>query len=388
MLGTFGLRPKGTMSARAAGLAESLVPLGVDSLIVTVPWDSPESAGERGYFNGIPYVNTRTVRPRLWPMAVREMVAEASRFQPHLVHLFKPKGFGDLTARCLHQSGLPVVVDMDDWEGDGGWNDVLPYSRAQRRLFDWQERTWPARADGVTVASEVLWHRARQFGAPLNAMLRVPNALSVDRFRELSPQPGAEKTGVTGQELNILVYTRFVEFSPSFLIKVLAQVVGRCPATTLTVAGGSGDGTAERTLEADAARAGLRDHLKLIGWQDPKHLAEVASTCHVGLVPFDDTNINRAKCSVKLLELLACGLPVVASNVGENRTYVRPGRNGLLARAGDAAGHASAIVDAYAARQFGMIDSEQIRHDARERFSWDRTARSVRQRYLGITPGS
>jgi glycosyltransferase involved in cell wall biosynthesis len=44
--------------------------------------------------------------------------------------------------------------------------------------------------------------------------------------------------------------------------------------------------------------------------------------------------MNRAKCSVKLLELLAAGLPVVASRVGQAREYIAHGESGLLVEPG------------------------------------------------------
>jgi glycosyltransferase involved in cell wall biosynthesis len=61
-------------------------------------------------------------------------------------------------------------------------------------------------------------------------------------------------------------------------------------------------------------------------------------------VPIDDTLINRARCSVKLLELMAAGLPLVASRVGEVAEYIEDRQSGLLVAPKDSAALAEAIL--------------------------------------------
>jgi glycosyltransferase involved in cell wall biosynthesis len=48
-------------------------------------------------------------------------------------------------------------------------------------------------------------------------------------------------------------------------------------------------------------------------------------------MPLLDRSFERGKSGFKLIQYLACGLPVIASPIGVNSSIVRNGQNGLLA---------------------------------------------------------
>jgi glycosyltransferase involved in cell wall biosynthesis len=59
--------------------------------------------------------------------------------------------------------------------------------------------------------------------------------------------------------------------------------------------------------------------------------AQLLSECDIGIMPLTDTEFTRGKCGLKLIQYMACGLPVVASPVGANCEIVEENHNGFLA---------------------------------------------------------
>ncbi len=71
-----------------------------------------------------------------------------------------------------------------------------------------------------------------------------------------------------------------------------------------------------------------------LGWSlegEPQALAEF----DVGIMPLRDAPFERGKCGFKLVQYMACGVPMIASPVGVNRGLVDHGVTGYLAQTPD-----------------------------------------------------
>lgn len=88
-----------------------------------------------------------------------------------------------------------------------------------------------------------------------------------------------------------------------------------------------------RVRAVGAGKMAERDYfpgLDLIEWTEEDEVAEV-QRMDIGIMPLVDSPFERGKSGYKLIQYMACGLPVIASPVGVNREIVAEGESGFLA---------------------------------------------------------
>ena len=338
MLGTFGAWRLGTIQARALPFAQALSERGIRTTILTTPWDAPNEAGIIDVRNGVPIINTCSVSTRQPFLAARQQASWVNRLQPAVLHVFKPKGFGALATRLV-PAHIPVIVDSDDWEGDGGWNEVAGYSWLQQRVFHHQEQDLIRRSTAVTAASTLLQYRARRLRPwQPDSVTLIENGLSDSRERALQRARIRPPSSINPPV--VLLYSRFAEFDQTWLnefCNVLAAIL-----TTEIVVRVVGR---NRIPEDPPDRIG-NIHFDFMGYVATEDVPALLGTASLAVYPYVDSLITRSKQSVKLLELMAAGCPVIASDVGEVARTIDC--SGQLVDSADPADFACHVVDALA----------------------------------------
>ena len=381
----FGLRAKGTTRARVLPLARELARRGHTVAVFVPPYDSPEDSGRRWADESVDVINVAL--PGLgqggaaWHLWLGWRLFHAVRvWRPDVAHVFKPKGPSGLVGALLwitrqktkdegrgtkesvirHPS---LVVDSDDWEGPGGWNDDprTGYPGIQRRFFAWQERYGLSHADAWTVTSECLRRRAIAFGANSERVYILHNGIEVSSFPATSFQGLASSNQLPG---SVILYTRFAGTRAADVAAIWARVREHTPGATLTVVG--------RGLAGEERELAGMPGITVQGWVEPAELPVLLGRMSVAIVPWADTPPNRARHSAKVLELMAAGLPIVAYAVGE--LQVTLGEAGVLALPGDVDGFAAAVAallaDPDRAAQLGAAAQTRVKSV----FAWGRLA--------------
>lgn len=201
-------------------------------------------------------------------------------------------------------SGVPYALDFDDALFH---NYDLHRSVWVRRLMGRRLDKLMAGARLVTAGNEYLAQRARDAGAPWVEI--VPTVIDLDRYY---PKVGVQQADVprivwVGSPSTVTYLSILVEslkaLSRRFIFKL--RVVG-----------------------AEFTMPGV--DVECVPWSEAAEVASIAQ-CDIGIMPLKDSPWERGKCGYKLIQYMACGLPVVASPVGANVQIVRDGENGFLA---------------------------------------------------------
>jgi len=430
MVGPFGLKTKSTMRERALPMAQALGKRGHHVSVIVPPWDSPEDAGKSYLHDGVQIINTplpKLPAPFFYLTLTGWLAKFALQQHPDIIHFFKPKAYAGLThilldtLRRFKRHSAALVVDEDDWER--AWNAIEPYSSAQKQLFAWQEPWGITHADAVTVASKNLQYYAETLHVPVESIFYVPNGVrgmtgavdvsrafsvwqkeffgaAMEAFQPAEPagqrlplyaeappsQPDPDFHGIIRAQYAlygkpvVLLYTRFFEFNLDFLLEVMQAVHGYLPATRWLIVGKGFFGEEEKLAQMVKA-AGLNNRVIFTGWVDKAELPHCFAAANVAVYPYDDTPVNRTKCSVKLLDLLSAGVPVVASKVGQNAEYIRHRQTGVLVPPNDAAAMAQAVVAILSSSQAQQFLGQSAVQDVHHRFGWHTLAATVEQAY-------
>jgi glycosyltransferase involved in cell wall biosynthesis len=309
---------------------------------------------------------------------LREVIA----WQPDVVHAFKPKAYSGLVAWWLwnvRRNHQRLVTDSDDWEGWGGWNEIGSYSYVQKHFFAWQERWGMSHCHKLTVASRTLYDLALSHGIPGAQIIYVPNGPGIPSDLTASPEKRSE-LGLQDRPV-VLVYSRLFEFDVARLVAVLKEVQGELPDLAVLMVGTSLFEEDAKAFRIQIESAGLLDAIFDMGWVEESQISSVLNSADVAIYLMDDTLVNRAKCPVKLADLLFAGVPVVAEDVGQVSEYVVPGKTGLLRKTGDSEGISADLIRLLREPSLREQFSTGAKNHMESNFRWEHLAGIVSRAY-------
>jgi glycosyltransferase involved in cell wall biosynthesis len=165
-------------------------------------------------------------------------------------------------------------------------------------------------ASAVTVGNRILADYARQFNSSVHV---VPSTIELDEYPVI-PEPADQSKFIvcwTGSSTTLVHFEQARD--------ALERLATRVPLVVKIIC--------SKPPERPIAGAEMR----FVRWSAEGEAQEVGA-CHAGIMPLPDNKFCRGKCSMKALQFMATGRPVVLSPVGANVDLVRDGDNAFLAR--------------------------------------------------------
>lgn len=214
-------------------------------------------------------------------------------------------------------AGVPVIIGSQRQLGD-----LL--TPAQRNL---QKLAFKL-CDVVVCNSRAAAAKLTSDGFPAGRIRIIGNALAAEAFsaaESLLPKvPGVLRVGMVARMNSEAKNHRI-------FLQAAATLAQQFPSAEFVLAG---DGPLRPTLEAEAAVLGIADRVRFLG--DRRDIPAVMASLDLTLAPSDSESLSNV-----ILESMAAGVPVVATNVGGNPELINDER-GLMVPPRDAGALASA----------------------------------------------
>ena len=261
---------------------------------------------------------------------LRECRATAARLRTRATEMRADR----IVISTTHPSSLYAIValrrldpslwlDIDDWHSAhfvaGGGAKVVGSA------YDCLERVVPRAVHHITACSN-------EIAGLFPKATVVPNFI---RLSDVPARPRAADTADAADEVTVRVafpgsITSYYGHVP--LLEALARRHAELSGIDFEVIG---DGDALEECRRVVARTGLADVVRFTGQLDRAAMLDELVRSDVSVVPLRDTRLDRARFPLKMLDALACGSALAASDIGMARATLTDGESALLSPAGD-----------------------------------------------------
>lgn len=349
------------------------------SIVAPVPW-FPSRNRRFGTYGGlakVPPVESRagltvhhprypvipkvgmSVAPTLLYLAVRGYVRRVLQSEGDIdlidAHYFYPDGVAAvLLGREL---GKPVVIT-----GRGTDINLIPRYALPRYQLLWAA----TRAAGLITVCHALKDELVALGVPSGKVQVLRNGVDLDVFRPLDRDAERQRLGLSGPTL-LSVGGLIERKGHHLIIEALRELDG----FTLLIAG---SGPERAALERLAATIGVGDRVRFLGLVPHDRLAQLYNAAHALVL-----GSSREGWANVLLEAMACGTPVVATDVWGTAEVVAAPAAGVLVKERSPAALAEGV-----RRLWTAPPARAETRAYAEGFAWDPTTKGQLELFASI----
>ncbi len=221
----------------------------------------------------------------------------------------------------------------------------------------------------VIAVSEPLRDFAIELGVDPQRAIVIPNGIDSAVFRPRSRSAERRRLGMDDSELHILSAGYLIERKGHHrIVETLAALQGRGRPVRLWIVGDPGaEGDFAQQIHSRVGQCGVQANVTFVPAVPAEELACYMSACDVFCLA-----TSREGWPNVVNEALACGAPVVATNVGGVPAMIPDSRYGIVVPPGDNAALGGALAEALAMQW----DRDAISRQGLSR-SWEQVAREV-----------
>jgi L-malate glycosyltransferase len=128
---------------------------------------------------------------------------------------------------------------------------------------------------------------------------------------------------------------------------------------------------------------GIQEHVRVLGLIDRDKVISYLKWFNVGVMCSESEGLSNA-----IIEYMACGVPVIATDIPSNRELIESGKSGLLYPVGDIDVLSSELILVLEDKQFANRLTERSREQIRGKFDEGAIIKQYQEFYAGLVSGS
>jgi len=357
---------------------------GTDVLVVTYPTGNDVPGVRTARAPNVPGVRARALGPSygrlvLDTFLLGSTLRAAHRFRPDIVHAHLHEGIavGLIAARLV---GSPLVADLQ-----GSLRSELIDHRFLRdgglpsALVDGVERWLVQRADTLLVSSTTGARLLVTQDVDPARIVSLPDGVDLTRFRPMPPDPAqVDRLGLRDKRVVVFLGVLTPYQGVDALIEAAPRVIDQVPDVHFLIMGYPHEEHYRRIV----SQRGLERHMTFPG-RIPYD--EAARWLNLGTVAVS-AKTSLTESNGKLVNYMACGLPVVSTDTPINRELL--GEAGIYAAVDDPAALAACLSKLLLAPAHAKEVGALLRRRAEQKFSWPRLTERLLQVYEHLIAGA
>jgi len=241
---------------------------------------------------------------------VRRLVKE---IKPDILHIHYAVGYGLLGALS---SFHPFILSV--------WGSDVLVAPKQSKIYKLTVELAIGRADVIHCDADHIIAPLLKLGAKPEKINLVYFGVDTQKFKPMQGnEEFRERLGVA--DLPTVISVRSLEpiYDIETLINSMPLVLKEIPETKFSIVGG---GSQEAKLKEQAKSLGISPSVKFTGRIPNDELPEYLNSADI----YVSTSLSDAGLASSTAEAMACGLPVIITDFGDNKKWVEDGINGFL----------------------------------------------------------
>lgn len=234
-------------------------------------------------------------------------------------HFTYPEGFAGFLAR--HMVKVPFVLTLHGY--DILTEPSIKYGVRLEKRFDTMVRKVFAEVDKVFAASEYVYEAAISAGCPQERLVLMPNGVDIERFNQsLNGSLVRKVLGIADRPVVFTLRWHEPKNGIEYLIRAIPHVLREVPEAVFVI---GSDGPLMGYHKILAQNLGVDDHVLFVGRIPRMDLPSYYAASDVFVIP----SVVEA-FGLVTVEAMACGKPVIGTNVGGIPEIIVDGVSGFL----------------------------------------------------------